>query len=143
VNKCLIPFLSILGILLSFSSCNTSCVADPQEFVLFPTKPLESNNVLAPAILELAVPNRYTITTGSGGLFTCATFEPVEVESVTFYNDGIVLGRSDTAPFTLAWQMIPGQNGVPASGTGQLNLYAIDSKGSRTVRDLPLTVTVK
>jgi hypothetical protein len=143
VKANLITFLATVGIMVCLSSCNTSCNADPQEFILLTRSPIVDNTVFAPSTVEFSTPVEYTIPSGGGGLFSCPKFTPVQVQRVTFYNNGANLGTVSIAPFILTRSLVPGKDGVPATGSGQLHLYAIDSNGTRTVRDLTLTVAVK
>lgn len=142
-NKSFISLLALVGITVGFSGCSFSCTADPAAFVLLPRTPIPPDNTLsAPSTFEIGAPATYTIQSRAGGPFSCPTFTPVEVKGVTFYNNGTVIGTDDAAPFILSWQLVPGKDGVPASGSGQIKLYAIASDGTRTA-DWPLTVVVK
>jgi Bacterial Ig domain len=95
------------------------------------------------------IPNSTTInapssvTLRSDGLGNrCGENRP-RASSVAFYVDDVRIATDAAAPFEVTWTLEPGKNGVPASGSKIVNVYAvINTAGLEETRRFPVQVNV-
>ena len=98
--------------------------------------------------LELT-PNSATInapgslTLKSDGLGNGCGNDRPRAGSVAFYADGVRIGEDSSAPFEVTWQITPGKDGIPVSGSKTVNVYAvINLAGLGESQRIPVQVNV-
>jgi hypothetical protein len=112
----------ILMLVLLVPMAATSCGGCGQSVAIFAMGASGTRPLQVPGTVNLISTSGYSIDSCRSKAFT----------QVKFYNNDVLIGTDSSAPFSVDWKMVAGQDGLLSSGSGQVKLKAVGDDGTTT-----------